>query len=72
MHEPAEVYYIIAGKGEFAVDGETYPLAVGDAVWIPPNAVHVAYNVSSKPLKLLYIFAKDKFSDITYRFPSET
>ena len=71
-HEPAEVYYIISGTGEVVVDGETYPLRVGDAVWIPPNAEHVAYNVGDEPLKLLYMFAKDKFSDITYCFPSET
>jgi mannose-6-phosphate isomerase-like protein (cupin superfamily) len=44
-HEPAEVYYIISGTGEVVVDGETYALRVGDAVWIPPNAEHAAYNV---------------------------
>ena len=71
-HEPAEVYYIISGRGEVLVDGDTYPLAAGDAVWIPANAEHVAYNVGDEPLKLLYVFAKDKFSDITYCFPSET
>lgn len=71
-HEPAEVYYIISGTGEVVVDGETYALRVGDAVWIPPNAEHAAYNVGDEPLKLLYMFAKDKFSEITYCFPSET
>lgn len=68
-HEPAEVYYILAGRGEVFVDGETYPLAVGDAVWIPPNAEHVAYNIGNEPLRLLYVFARNSFSEITYCFP---
>ena len=70
-HEPAEVYYIISGRGEVMVEGETYPLTPGDAVWIPPNAEHVAYNVGDEPLRLLYVFARDKFSEITYCFPGE-
>lgn len=70
-HEPAEVYYIVSGRGEVRVDGETYSLNPGDAVWIPSNAEHVAYNVGDETLRLLYVFAKDKFSDITYCFPAE-
>ncbi|MGA0794166.1 MAG: cupin domain-containing protein [Ilumatobacteraceae bacterium] len=71
-HEPAEVYYIVSGRGEVLVDDVTYPVARGDAVWIPPNAEHVAYNVGDEPLQLLYVFAKDKFTEITYCFPAET
>ena len=70
-HAPAETYFIIAGTGEVFVDGDTYSLAAGDAVWIPPNAEHVAYNVGDEPLRLLYVFARDKFSDVVYCFPGE-
>jgi mannose-6-phosphate isomerase-like protein (cupin superfamily) len=70
-HAPAEVYYIVSGVGEVMVDGATHSLAAGDAVWIPPNAEHVAYNVGDQPLRLVYAFAKDKFSEITYCFPGE-
>lgn len=70
-HEPAELYHILAGEGEVVVDGESYRVQAGDAVWIPPNAEHVAYNVGTETLRLLYVFAKDKFSEITYCFPSE-
>jgi hypothetical protein len=27
--------------------------------------------VGDEPLRLMYVFAKDKFSDITYCFPGE-
>ena len=70
-HAPAEVYYIVSGSGEVMVDGATHSLVAGDAVWIPPNAEHVAYNVGDEPLRLVYAFAKDKFSEITYCFPGE-
>ncbi|MFM7082849.1 MAG: hypothetical protein ACKOYI_13005, partial [Actinomycetota bacterium] len=53
------------------IDGTTHALAHGDAVWIPPNAEHVAYDVGNEPLQLMYVFAKDKFSEITYCFPGE-
>jgi mannose-6-phosphate isomerase-like protein (cupin superfamily) len=71
-HEPAEVYFIISGHGEVFVDGATHPLAPGDAVWIPPNAEHVAYNTGREPLRLAYVFARDTFSEITYCFPGES
>ena len=70
-HEPAEVYFIISGNGEVFVDGATHALAPGDAVWIPPNAEHVAYNTGQEPLRLAYVFVRDKFSEITYCFPGE-
>ena len=70
-HAPAEAYFIIAGTGEVFVDGQTYSLAAGDAVWIPPNAEHVAYNTGDAPLRLLYMFARDTFSEIVYCFPGE-
>ncbi len=68
-HAPAEVYYILGGRGQVMVDGDVYEISVGDAVWIPPHAEHVAYNTGNEPLRLLYVFAKDKFSEITYCFP---
>lgn len=70
-HAPAEVYYVLSGNGELFLDGATYALAPGDAVWIPPHAEHVAYNVGGEPLRLMYVFAKDAFSEIEYCFPGE-
>jgi oxalate decarboxylase/phosphoglucose isomerase-like protein (cupin superfamily) len=41
----------------------------GDAVFIPGNAEHVAVNTGAEPLRLLYFFAADSFTDIEYIFP---
>ena len=35
-----EIYYVVEGSGEMEVDGDRRPLAVGDAVLIPPGARH--------------------------------
>jgi mannose-6-phosphate isomerase-like protein (cupin superfamily) len=35
-----EIYLIVEGDGELEVDGETRPVAAGDAILIPPGAWH--------------------------------
>ena len=44
----------------------------GTSVWIPAHAEHFCHNTGTEPLKLLFIFARDKFSDVHYCFPGET
>ena len=70
LHTQAELYFIISGTGEVIVDGESTTVSAGDAVWIPGDTEHVAVNTSDVPLRLLYVFATDSFSDVVYRFPS--
>ena len=69
LHEQAEVYFFLAGSGEVVVEGETTPVTVGDAVFIPGNVEHMAVNTGSEPLRLLYFFAADSFDEIVYKFP---
>jgi mannose-6-phosphate isomerase-like protein (cupin superfamily) len=38
--ESEEIYYVVEGSGEMELDGERRPVAVGDAVLIPPGARH--------------------------------
>ncbi len=38
--ESEEIYYVVEGSGEMELDGERRPVAVGDAVLIPPRARH--------------------------------
>ena len=69
MHAHAELYYFVSGSGEVTVNGVTRPVTAGDAVLIPGNAEHLAYNTGNEPLRLLYVFAADSFADIKYEFP---
>ena len=72
QHTQTELYFIISGEGEVVVDGEATPVSAGDAVLIPGDAEHVAVNTGDVPLRLLYVFATDSFSDVVYRFPGRT
>lgn len=71
-HAPAELYYFLSGTGFVSVDGEVAPVRSGDAVFIPGGSEHFAANNGDEVLSLLYVFAKDSFSDITYEFPTES
>jgi mannose-6-phosphate isomerase-like protein (cupin superfamily) len=35
-----EFYFVLEGEGTVEIDGETKPVAVGDAILIPPGAWH--------------------------------
>lgn len=48
-----EIYYILAGRGEMVVGGERRPVQPGDAVAIPPGAVHQLINQGNEPLRIL-------------------
>lgn len=68
-HEQAEVYFFLGGRGEVVVEGESTPVAAGDAVFIPGNVEHMSVNLGDEPLRLLYFFAADSFDEIVYKFP---
>lgn len=46
----SEVYYILAGRGEISINGETSPVDPGDAVYIPPQACQHIRNTGDSPL----------------------
>ena len=48
-----EIYYILVGEGVMRVDAETRSVTVGDAIAIPPGAVHQITNTGHDELKLL-------------------
>ncbi len=69
-HEPAEVYYIVAGEGYVSIDGERHGVGPGDAVFVPSHALHAVANTGDETLRLLYVFGVDSFTDVEYLFPS--
>ncbi|PZV04011.1 MAG: cupin domain-containing protein [Leptolyngbya sp.] len=46
----SEVYYILEGRGEMTIDGETSPVEPGDAVYIPPHARQHIRTIGDRPL----------------------
>ena len=48
-----EIYYILKGQGLMRVDDQTREVGVGDAIAIPPGAVHQITNTGSDILSFL-------------------
>ena len=48
-----EIYYILAGSGHMRIGDETRAVGPGDAIAIPPGAVHQITNTGQDGLKFL-------------------
>ena len=48
-----EIYYVLEGEGRMQVGDETRRIAAGDAVAIPPGALHQLTNTENCVLKFL-------------------
>lgn len=44
-----EIYYVLAGRGEMRIGGETQSVGPGDAVAIAPGAPHQIANTAAPP-----------------------
>jgi mannose-6-phosphate isomerase-like protein (cupin superfamily) len=51
--ETEEIYYILAGRGLMRVGPDTRPVGPGDAIAIPPGALHQITNTGTEVLKFL-------------------
>lgn len=52
-HFRSEHWAIAAGRGEFTLDGETRPVQMGDAVFIPVEGVHRIENDGDSMLVII-------------------
>lgn len=68
-HVQAEAYYILSGHGAISIDAVEHVLSPRDVVFIPGGALHGARCIGTEPLRILYVFAADKFEQIEYEFP---
>src|SRR5262249_52414970 len=48
-----EIYYILTGAGSMTIGDETRPVGPGDAVAIPPGAIHTILNTGAAALVFL-------------------
>lgn len=67
-HAPAEIYYVLEGRGIVTLDGVEHEVSAGSAVFIPGNVEHGSRNTGDAPLRVLYAFAADSFAEVEYRF----
>lgn len=67
-HAHPELYYILEGTGILTIDGKESTVTAGSAIFIPGDAEHCLRNEADAPVRLLYVFAADSFSDVVYRF----
>ncbi len=64
--ESEEIYYLVEGSGEMELDGESAPVAAGDAILIPPGAWHQIRAGAGGPLRLLCACAPPYRHEDTY------
>lgn len=67
-HTPAEIYYVLEGRGILTVDGVEHELSAGSAVFIPGDSEHGIRHDGDRLLRFLYAFPVDAFGDVEYRF----
>ena len=48
-----EIYFILAGRGSMRIDQQIRDVGPGDAIAIPPGAVHRIENIGSETLSFL-------------------
>jgi quercetin dioxygenase-like cupin family protein len=59
----SETFYILEGRVEWTVGGETHVLSRGDCVYIPPNTVHSVKTLDNKPLHTLMFYNPSGYDD---------
>jgi quercetin dioxygenase-like cupin family protein len=67
-HSHPEVYFVLEGELEVTIDGIKHCVKPNTAIFIPGNAEHGTINATSKPARIFYSFAADRFSDVKYQF----
>ena len=58
VHDEDEVYYILAGKAVFWVDGEERPAKAGDVIYVAAGVEHRFHSIE-EDLKVLVVFAAE-------------
>ena len=64
---PAEVYFGLEGAAIVTVDGVPHPMGPGPALYIPDDAEHGTV-AGPDGFRMLYVFPRDRFSEVEYRF----
>ncbi|WP_017167574.1 GDSL-type esterase/lipase family protein [Xanthomonas phaseoli] len=60
LHDKDEIYYIVSGRGLYALDGKQYQVAAGDALLTRPGSTHALQQTGEEPLVLLLAYTASK------------
>lgn len=55
-HDRGEVIYVVTGRGEVSIDGETYEIEPDVVLWAPKNVMHQVKNPGEESIKLATVF----------------
>jgi quercetin dioxygenase-like cupin family protein len=66
-HGPSEIYFGLAGSGTVTIDGVAHDLQPGTALYIPEEVEHGTV-AGPEGLRFLYVFPRDRFAEVDYRF----
>jgi quercetin dioxygenase-like cupin family protein len=55
-HQTEEVAYVVSGRGELRLDGETVPYRAGDALFIPAGIWHAVANTGTEDVVMVFGF----------------
>jgi mannose-6-phosphate isomerase-like protein (cupin superfamily) len=55
-HDEEETFIFLSGQGTMSVDGQQFPVAKGDAVYLEPYSAHTVRNTGQDPLELLCVW----------------
>ncbi|MBB4133036.1 GDSL-type esterase/lipase family protein [Xanthomonas sp. 3075] len=56
LHDKDEIYYIVSGRGLYALDGRQYEVNAGDALLTRPGSTHALQQTGEEPLVLLLAY----------------
>ncbi|MEQ7895295.1 GDSL-type esterase/lipase family protein [Xanthomonas arboricola] len=56
LHDKDEIYYIVSGRGLYALDGKQYQVTAGDALLTRPGSTHALQQTGEEPLVLLLAY----------------
>ncbi|KRG68583.1 cupin domain-containing protein [Pseudoxanthomonas dokdonensis] len=55
-HHKDEIYYVLAGRGKYIIDGQVHPVAAGDAMLTRPGSSHAIQQDGDEDLALLIMY----------------
>lgn len=54
-HNCSELFYVTGGRGQFCIEGHTYPVAVHDMVIVNPHVEHTETSLNANPLEYIVL-----------------